>query len=70
MTVFDFQPGDGTRYHLVTVDDPNGGVLVVWIHGATWRYHRDDYLKFLHGNECEFARKAIYDHLQEFEVLQ
>jgi len=61
---YDVSPGDGTRYDFVTVDDPYGGVLVIWPGQSTWRWYPDDYLKFLHGTECEYARKAIYEHLQ------
>ena len=58
------EPGDGTRYDFVTCDDPYGGVLVIWAGHSTWRYYKDDYLKFLHGQDCQYARRAIYDHLQ------
>ena len=66
---YDIQPGDGTRYDFVTVDDPYGGVLVIWPNHSTWRWHPDDCLKFLHGKECEYARKAIYEHLQAIDQL-
>ena len=59
------QPGDGTRYDFVTVEDPYGGILVIWPGHSTWRYHADDRLKFLHGQECEYARKAIWNELQK-----
>ena len=61
---YEVSPGDGPRYDFVTVEDPYGGVLVIWPGHSTWRWYEDDYLKFLHGQECEYARKAIYEHLQ------
>lgn len=64
MTVYDFQPGDGTRYTLVTVDDPHGGLLVICNSSSLWRYHAGDQLKFLCGNENEYTRKAIWNHLE------
>jgi len=63
--IYDFQPGDGTRYNLVTVDDPHGGVLVICNNSSLWRYHQGDQLKFLCGNENEYTRRAIWNHLEE-----
>ena len=63
--IYDFQPGDGTRYNLVTVDDPHGGVLVICNNSSLWRYHQGDTLKFLCGNENEYTRRAIWNHLEE-----
>jgi hypothetical protein len=63
--IYDFQPGDGTRYNLVTVDDPHGGLLVICNNSSLWRYHQGDILKFLCGNENEYTRRAIWNHLEE-----
>lgn len=42
---------EGTRYDLVLVSDPYGGILVVWpATGQVWRWHRDDRLKPLGDN--------------------
>lgn len=58
-----FEAG-GTRYDIVLVSDPYGGILVVWpATGQLWRYHRDDRLKPL-GNNNEFDTVAIYNFLQ------
>jgi len=62
--IYDFQPGDGTRYNLVTVDDPHGGVLVICNNKSLWRYHAGDMLKFLCGNDNEYTRRAIWNHLE------
>lgn len=36
----DVEPGNGTRYDIVAILDPNGGVLVLWpIMGWMYRYH-------------------------------
>jgi hypothetical protein len=63
--IYDFQPGDGTRYNLVTVDDPHGGVLVICNNSSLWRHYPRDALKFLCGNENEYTRRAIWNHLEE-----
>jgi len=69
--IYDFQPGDGTRYNLVTVDDPHGGVLVICNNSSLWRYHPRDFLKFLCGNENKYTHEAIWLHLeQELDHLQ
>ena len=66
---FDFQPGNGTRYEVTLVDDPHGGVLVVWPTQATYRWFPDSVswdpnnLDFLHGKKNEYDRKAIQDYL-------
>lgn len=58
-----FEAG-GTRYDLVLVSDPYGGILVAWpATGQLWRYHRDDRLKPL-GDNNEFDTVAIYNFLQ------
>ena len=39
---------EGTRYDLVLVSDPYGGILVIWPQGKQfWRWYRGDYLKVL-----------------------
>lgn len=36
----DVQPGNGTRYDLLLINDPNGGVLICWsIMGWMYRYY-------------------------------
>ena len=65
--IHDFQPGDGTRYNLVTVDDPHGGLLVICNSSSLWRYHRGDQLKFLCGNNNEYTKKAIWNYFEMME---
>jgi len=60
-----FQPGDGTCYDIVCVDDPYGGVLVIWPGQSTWRYHEGDRLKFLHGKLNKWTKEAIWNYLEE-----
>ena len=37
---FDVQPGNGTRYDLIAILDPYGGVLIAWsITGWLYRYY-------------------------------
>ena len=65
----DVQPGNGTRYDLVAMLDPNGGVLISWpITGWIYRYYPgcdDDVpseIKQLGRDGCrnEFDLKAIH----------
>ena len=56
---YSFQPGDGTCYDIVCVNDPHGGVLVIWPGHVTYRYHRGDRLKHLHGDKNKFTDEAI-----------
>ena len=65
---FDFQPGDGTRYNLVCVSAPHGGLLVICNESSCWRYHRGDVLKFLCGNNNEWTKRAIWDHLEKSHI--
>ena len=60
----DFQPGNGTRYGLTLVDDPHGGVLVVWPTEATYRWFpKYGELRHLHGKLNEFDMEAIQNYL-------
>tara|TARA_Y100001963_G_scaffold143363_1_gene214160 strand:+ start:54 stop:299 length:246 start_codon:yes stop_codon:yes gene_type:complete len=59
-----FQPGDGTNYDIVLVPDPYGGILAIWPGNSTWRYYEGEYLKFLHGVENAWTRKAIWNYLE------
>ena len=61
---FDFQPGDGTRYDLVCVESPYGGLLVIANESSCWRYHPGDRLKFLCGNFNEYTHDAIWNLLE------
>jgi len=61
-----FSPGDGTRYDIVLVADPYGGILVIWPNQSTWRYYEGDYLKFLHGKENKFTQRAIWNYLEKY----
>jgi len=63
--IYDFQPGDGTRYNLVTVDDPHGGLLVICNSNSLWRYHAGDQLKHLCGNSNIYTCKAIWEYLEK-----
>ncbi len=66
MSYYEFQPGDGTRYCIHTMDDVHGGLLVI-SHNSTWRYYAGDYLKFLHGLENEWTQKAIFNYLEALQ---
>jgi len=62
---FDFQPGNGTRYDIVVINDPYGGLLVVWPNVSTYRYFggSNPEIKHLHGKKNKFDQKAIKDFL-------
>lgn len=65
----DFQPGNGTRYEVTLVDDPHGGILVVWPKHSTYRWFPESVswdpnnLQFLHGKKNKYDMKAIQDYL-------
>ena len=61
---FVFQPGDGTRYDCVLTKDPYDEYYVICNNSSLWRYYRNDYLKFLCGNDNEYTRRAIFDYLE------
>jgi len=56
---------DGTRYDLVLVDDPYGGVIVVWTStGYMWRWYQGDYMKRLSKEVNKFDEHNIWQHLE------
>ena len=56
---YEFQT-DGTRYSLVLVDDPYGGIIVAWTStGYLWRYYEGDYLKPLSNDYNPYDAKNI-----------
>ena len=55
---------DGTRYDLILVNDPYGGVLVAWpATGYLWRWHPSDRLKPL-GTCNAHDGKNIFAYLE------
>lgn len=66
---YEWQPGDGTRYCIHCVNDVHGGILVITNVGATYRYYKNDYLKFLHGNDNEWTKKAVFDFLEHLPFV-
>jgi len=55
---------EGTRYDLILVNDPYGGVLVAWpATGYLWRWHPRDCLKPLAACN-EHDGKNIFNHLE------
>lgn len=60
----DVQPGNGTRYDLVLMEDPHGGIIVVWtITGFMFRYFRA-MPDFERESEIKVLSKR-YDHLTQ-----
>lgn len=56
---------DGTRYDLVLVDDPYGGILVIWPQGKQfWRYHPNDRLKPLNAMCNDYDTRNIFAYLE------
>ena len=57
---------DGTRYDLVLVDDPYGGVLVAWpATGYLWRWYPGDRLAPMSSNCNPFDAENIYAFLED-----
>ena len=61
---FDVEPGNGTRYDFVAINDPNGGILICWpIMGYMYRYfaRKQSEIKQLGRDGCrnEHDMKAI-----------
>tara|TARA_B110000438_G_C15768044_1_gene630533 strand:- start:151 stop:372 length:222 start_codon:yes stop_codon:yes gene_type:complete len=64
----DFQPGDGTRYHLTLVSEEYGGIMIVCNRSSCWRYHpENNELKFIFGDNNNWTRKAIQDYMDHLE---
>jgi len=67
----EFQPGNGTRYEITMVDDPHGGILVVWPTQATYRWYPESHewdpsnLQFLHGKLNVYDMAAIQEYLNK-----
>ena len=56
---------DGTRYDLVLVDDPYGGVIVAWTStGYLWRWDQGDRMKPLNRNSNEHDARNIFNYLE------
>jgi len=68
------QPGNGTRYEITMVDDPHGGILVVWPKHATYRWFPQSLewdpqnLQFLHGKLNVYDMAAIQEFLNKSYV--
>lgn len=59
---------DGTRYDLILVDDPYGGVVVVWTStGYLWRWYQGDYLKPLSKDFNKYDAINIWNYLEGLE---
>lgn len=69
--VFEPRNNNGSRYDLVTVPDPYGGILVIWPGVCTWRYHAslhsEGELKFLHGKFNPVDTLAVREYLDSIQ---
>ena len=66
-----FQPGDGTRYVITTIPDPDGGIFVI-VHGNTlYRWYKDGQITYLGGKheENKYTIKAICNFLKTNPAL-
>ena len=61
---YEFQPGDGTNYLIHLVPAKYGGLYVIVNETSTWRYHRNDTLKFLCGNNNKWTQTAVFNFLE------
>lgn len=56
---------DGTRYDLVLVDDPYGGVIVAWTAtGYLWRWHPGDQINPLNKDSNPHDAANIFEFLE------
>ena len=61
---FDVQPGNGTRYDLIAMLDPYGGILIAWsITGWLYRYHE------AYTSTSMFADVGTQHHESEIKQL-
>ncbi len=69
--VFEPTPRNGSRYDLVLVEDPYGGVIVVWRSAQmTWRYDDGDRMKPLSKGCNKHDAIAIFNYLETPGVLE
>jgi len=58
-SVYTFENGDGTRYHVHVMPAQYGGLYVIVNERSLWRWHGEGDVKFLCGNDNEYTRKAV-----------
>ena len=54
-----FENGDGTRYTCHFMPAKHGGVYVIVNENSLWRYHGENDLKFLCGNNNDWTKFAV-----------
>jgi len=54
-----FMNGDGTAYTVHLMPAMHGGIYLICNESSVWRWHGDDDIKFLCGNNNEYTRKAM-----------
>lgn len=66
-SVYRFMNGDGTAYTVHMMPAMHGGIYVICNESSLWRWHGDNDIKFLCGNNNEYTRKAVLQ-IMEFHV--
>ena len=57
--VFELNPSDGTKYTVQVSPAKYGGLNVICNESSLWRWHGEENLKFLCGDDNKYTCKAI-----------
>jgi len=66
-SIYRFMNGDGTAYTVHMMPAMHGGIYVICNESSLWRWHGENDIKFLCGNDNEWTRKAVLQ-IMEFHV--
>lgn len=57
--VFEMNPSDGTKYTVQVCPAEYGGIYAIVNESSLWRWHGDNDVKFLCGNNNKYTKKAV-----------
>ena len=66
-SVYTFENGDGTKYHVHVMPAQYGGLYVIVNENSLWRWHGEGDLKFLCGNNNEYTKIAAIQIMQHHD---
>lgn len=66
-SIYRFMNGDGTAYTVHMMPAMHGGIYVICNESSLWRWHGDNDVKFLCGDDNKWTRKAVLQ-IMEFHV--